>query len=163
MAARYLESWEKQRVQNDPLLPHVAEPLYGARMQLFLADTDREAGARARVAYGAYAANYTKPVPVGAAPQPRPDGPRNIYAPGAADFDTARQWERVIVGAPHTVRAYVERYAADSTCNYCVVSFQWGDLNHQEAAYSMELFAREVMPLFAYVAVTGSMGKSPSP
>jgi hypothetical protein len=38
------------------------------------------------------------------------------------------------------------------TCNYFVASFQWGDLNHQEASHSMELFAREVMPHFADAA-----------
>jgi hypothetical protein len=31
--------------------------------------------------------------------------------------------------------------------NYYGLSFQWGDLNHQEASRSMQLFADEVMPL----------------
>jgi alkanesulfonate monooxygenase SsuD/methylene tetrahydromethanopterin reductase-like flavin-dependent oxidoreductase (luciferase family) len=62
--------------------------------------------------------------------------------------DTVRQWETVIVGAPQTVRAYVERYAADSTCNHLVGSFQWGDLTHAEASRSLDLFATEEMAHF---------------
>jgi hypothetical protein len=60
------------------------------------------------------------------------------------------------MGAPYTVRDCVERYAADRICNYFVASLQWGDLNHQEASHSMELFARKVMPHFADAAVVGN-------
>lgn len=145
VASRYLESWEKQHAEDDPMLPHTAQPLYGSRTMFFLADTDQEAVDRARSAYQVYSGNYAKPVPAGAAPQPRPAGPRTIYSPGAADFDTARQWERVVVGSPQTVKEHVERYVADSACNYLVASFQWGDLTHQEASRSLGLFAAEVM------------------
>ena len=48
IAARYLESWQRQQEENDPMLPHVASPLYGASHQMFLADTDEEAVARCR-------------------------------------------------------------------------------------------------------------------
>jgi hypothetical protein len=61
------------------------------------------------------------------------------------------------MGALHTVRDYVERYAADRIYNYFVASMQWGDLNHQEASHCMELFTREVMPHFADAAVAGSI------
>lgn len=73
-----------------------------------------------------------------------------------ADFDTVRQWERLIVGSPQTVREYVERYVADSTCNYIVGSFQWGDLTHAEASRSLALFATEVMPHFVDAPVQAS-------
>jgi alkanesulfonate monooxygenase SsuD/methylene tetrahydromethanopterin reductase-like flavin-dependent oxidoreductase (luciferase family) len=149
MAARYLESWQKQMEENDPMLPHVAEPLYGARTMFYLAETDRTTESRAREAYRVYSGNYNKPVPPGATPQPRPAGPRTIYAPGQADFDTACQWERVVVGSPQRVKEFVLRYASDSTCNYLVASFQWGDITHQEASRSMELFTSEVMPHFS--------------
>jgi alkanesulfonate monooxygenase SsuD/methylene tetrahydromethanopterin reductase-like flavin-dependent oxidoreductase (luciferase family) len=158
VAARYLESWQKQQGENDPRLPHVAEPLYGSRIILYLAETDEEAVNRARESYRAYSGNYAKPVPAGAVPQPRPAGPRNIYSPGGADFDTARQWERVVVGSPRTVREYVARYAEDSSCNYLVASFQWGDITHQEASRSMALFASEVMPHFMKLEVPVSKG-----
>ena len=76
----------------------------------------------------------------------RPEGNR---APWEDNFDEALSGERVLIGSPSTIREYVERYVSDSTCNYLVTAFQWGDLTHQEASYSMELFASEVMPLFA--------------
>jgi alkanesulfonate monooxygenase SsuD/methylene tetrahydromethanopterin reductase-like flavin-dependent oxidoreductase (luciferase family) len=156
MMERYLSSWETQREQKDPTWPHVDEPLYGGSMHFFLADTDEAAAARARVAYQVYGANFDKPVPAGAVPQPRPAGPRTIYNPGVADFDTVRQWERLIVGSPRTVREYVERYVAESTCNYLVGSFQWGDLTHAEASRSLALFATEVMPHFVDAPVSAS-------
>jgi alkanesulfonate monooxygenase SsuD/methylene tetrahydromethanopterin reductase-like flavin-dependent oxidoreductase (luciferase family) len=148
MMGRYLSSSEQQREQKDPTWPHVDEPLYGGSMHLFLAETDAQAVERARVAYQVYGANFDKPVPAGAAPQPRPAGPRTIFNPGVADFDTVRQWDRLIVGSPQTVREYIERYVADSTCSYLVGSFQWGDLTHAEASHSLDLFATEVMPHF---------------
>jgi alkanesulfonate monooxygenase SsuD/methylene tetrahydromethanopterin reductase-like flavin-dependent oxidoreductase (luciferase family) len=148
MMARYLSSWEQQQKRQDPMWPHVADPLYGGSLHLFLAETDATAEQRARVAYRVYGGNFEKPVPRGAAAQPRPAGPRTIFNPGVADFDTVRQWERLVVGSPQTVREYVERYVADSTCNYLVGSFQWGDLTHDEASRSLELFVREVMPHF---------------
>jgi hypothetical protein len=65
-----------------------------------------------------------------------------------ADFNIVQQWERFIVGSPQTVRQYVERYVTESTCNYLVGSFQWGDLTHAEESRSLALFAAEVMPHF---------------
>ena len=149
----YLEAREKHLEKNDPMLPYLENPLYGASRHLYLAGSDDEAVSRARTAYRAYGANFEKPVPPGTAPQPRPAGPRNLYSPGQADFDTVREWERLVAGSPQTVREYLERYEAESTCNYFVGSFQWGDLTHEEASRSMELFATEVMPHFAGATV----------
>ena len=39
-----------------------------------------------------------------------------------------------------------QRYAAETGANYFVGSFHWGDLSHQEACRSLELFASEAMP-----------------
>ena len=63
-----------------------------------------------------------------------------------------------MVGSPPTGWEYTECYSVDSTCNYFVAFFQWDDLTHQEASYSMELFAREVMPHFADAVVAGNNG-----
>ena len=41
---------------------------------------------------------------------------------------------------------YMQRYAAETGANYFVGSFHWGDLSHQEACRSLELFASEAMP-----------------
>ena len=54
--------------------------------------------------------------------------------------------EVAIIGSPATVRAEVERHVAATGCNYFVGRFMYGNLPHEVAARSMELFAREVMP-----------------
>jgi len=148
VVARYLEARERQLERNEPMVPRLEEPLYGASRHLYLAETDEEAVSRARTAYTVYGSNFLKPVPAGAAPQPRPSGPRNEFSPGQADFDTVLGRQIFIAGSPQTVKDYLDRYEADSTCNYFVGSFQWGDLTHEEASSSLELFTKEVMPRF---------------
>ena len=56
-----------------------------------------------------------------------------------------------LAGSPAAVREYMDEYVA-SGANYFVCSFQWGDLSHQQAMRSIELFAAEVMPLYAEAA-----------
>lgn len=146
----YKENWRIQLEENDPGLPHVTDPLYGAIKRIFLADTDEEAMKRARIAYEAYRANFRKPLPGGKWRRPTAAGPRpeTERLPWVADFDEALAGEQVLVGSARTVREYVERYAADSGCNYIVTPVQWGDLTHEEASYSLELFTTEVMASF---------------
>jgi len=52
-----------------------------------------------------------------------------------------------LAGAPAAVREYMEEYVATGA-NYLVCSFQWGDLTHEHAMRSIELFASEVMPRY---------------
>jgi hypothetical protein len=46
------------------------------------------------------------------------------------------------------VLEYMEEYVATGA-NYFVCSFQWGDITHENAMRSIELFASEVMPRYA--------------
>lgn len=149
VAASYLEAWEKNRDDDDPSMPHVAEPLYGASKRVYLAETDDEAMARARTAYEVYRTNFAKPVPVGAEPHPKPVPLAPGTAPWEHEFDDLHHDEGLIIGSPETVKEYMERYANESDCNYFVASFQWGDLTHEEASRSLRLFTTEVMPRFA--------------
>jgi alkanesulfonate monooxygenase SsuD/methylene tetrahydromethanopterin reductase-like flavin-dependent oxidoreductase (luciferase family) len=143
----YRENLRKRNESEDMTLPRVDEPLFGAQKRIFLADTDDKAMRRARTAYEAYRANFRKPLPGGTWRRPKAVGsvPAVERMPWAADFDQALADEQVLVGSPSTVREYVERYAAESGCNYMVTSVQWGDLTHDEASYSLGLFASEVM------------------
>jgi alkanesulfonate monooxygenase SsuD/methylene tetrahydromethanopterin reductase-like flavin-dependent oxidoreductase (luciferase family) len=50
-----------------------------------------------------------------------------------------------LAGSPAAVREYMDEYVATGA-NYFVCSFQWGDLTHDQAMQSIELFATEVMP-----------------
>jgi len=53
-----------------------------------------------------------------------------------------------LAGGPAAVREYMDEYVATGA-NYFVCSFQWGDLSHEQAMRSIELFATEVMPRYA--------------
>jgi alkanesulfonate monooxygenase SsuD/methylene tetrahydromethanopterin reductase-like flavin-dependent oxidoreductase (luciferase family) len=56
-----------------------------------------------------------------------------------------------LAGTPAAVREYMDEYL-ETGANYFVCSFQWGDLTHEQAMRSIELFTTEVMP--RYVAAT---------
>ena len=47
--------------------------------------------------------------------------------------------------SPESMREFLDEYIATGA-NYFVCSFQWGDLSHQQAMRSIELFTKEVMP-----------------
>jgi alkanesulfonate monooxygenase SsuD/methylene tetrahydromethanopterin reductase-like flavin-dependent oxidoreductase (luciferase family) len=52
---------------------------------------------------------------------------------------------RVIAASPASMRTYLDEYV-ETGANYFICSFQWGDLSHEQALRSIELFATEVMP-----------------
>ncbi len=52
----------------------------------------------------------------------------------------------VVAGSPDTVRVYLDEYANCKDVNYCVFSFQWGNLSHAQAMRSIQLFTEELMP-----------------
>jgi alkanesulfonate monooxygenase SsuD/methylene tetrahydromethanopterin reductase-like flavin-dependent oxidoreductase (luciferase family) len=62
-----------------------------------------------------------------------------------------------LAGAPAAVREYMDEYVATGA-NYFVCSFQWGDLTHEQAMRSIELFATEVMPGYSTVPPGASVG-----
>jgi alkanesulfonate monooxygenase SsuD/methylene tetrahydromethanopterin reductase-like flavin-dependent oxidoreductase (luciferase family) len=51
----------------------------------------------------------------------------------------------VMAGTPDSVRAFMDEYLATGA-NYFVCSFQWGNLTHDQALRSIDLFANKVMP-----------------
>ena len=53
-----------------------------------------------------------------------------------------------VAGSPDTIRKYMDEYVATGA-NYFVGAFQWGDLSHEQAMRSIELFTNEVMPHYA--------------
>ncbi len=54
-----------------------------------------------------------------------------------------------VAGSPATVRDYVARLQAETTVNYLLCQMVFGDMSEDDAARSLTLFAREVMPAFA--------------
>ena len=108
--------------------------------RVYVAESDDAARERARLAYASYRTHFLKPLPGG-----RVD-PEEIPRPARIDVDTAFASGALVVGTPATIREYLQRYAAETGANYFVGSFHWGDLSHQEACRSLELFASEAMP-----------------
>ena len=112
--------------------------LVGAQRHVLVADTDAEAMKLAQPAYQRWYESLT-----------------SLWrAFNSVPFRFAESLEKAlandvaIVGSPATVRAEVERHVAATGCNYFVGRFMYGNLPHEVAARSMELFAREVMPHF---------------
>ena len=51
----------------------------------------------------------------------------------------------VVAGSPSSIREYMDAYL-ETGANYFVCSFQWGNLTHEQAMQSIELFTSEIMP-----------------
>jgi alkanesulfonate monooxygenase SsuD/methylene tetrahydromethanopterin reductase-like flavin-dependent oxidoreductase (luciferase family) len=145
--ARYTELWQQSRADGTALNPQIDDPKIGAVRHIFVAETDAEAEERGRRAWTAYHHNFPKRgYEGGELPTPQP-GERPSAGPSlGGDFDLARHVEACVAGSPETVKAYVQRYAAESGSNYFVGSFQWGDVTHEEALRSLRLFADVAIP-----------------
>ena len=63
-----------------------------------------------------------------------------VFNGGAAAFGFGS-----VAGSPETIREYMEEYVATGA-NYFVAAFQWGNLTHEQALRSIELFTNEVIP-----------------
>jgi alkanesulfonate monooxygenase SsuD/methylene tetrahydromethanopterin reductase-like flavin-dependent oxidoreductase (luciferase family) len=156
VTARYRELWHANRLRSDRLNAHVAEPMIGSSRHIVVAETDAEADRIARAAWPAYQRNFAKRGMTGPGPETRSDGSMVPVPPGgpgtveARDFDRAVRAESVLIGSPQTIARYVERYAAESGANYFMASFQWGNISHDQALASLELFASSVItPVYA--------------
>jgi alkanesulfonate monooxygenase SsuD/methylene tetrahydromethanopterin reductase-like flavin-dependent oxidoreductase (luciferase family) len=176
---RYRAAWEEHQgaggrtVQGD-------EPMIGLVVHLVVAETDDEALAAARPAWEKYRWNLAAPRRLEAEKRnltqfmstkdgsfgfvgDRPAGlparemRRDIDAE-LERFDQQRSRPHpnrlggvALAGGPAAVREYMDEYVATGA-NYFVCSFQWGDLTHEQAMRSIELFTREVMPHYVTAA-----------
>lgn len=64
----------------------------------------------------------------------------------------------VMAGSPDSIRTFMDEYAATGA-NYMVASFQWGDLSHEQAMRSVELWSSEIIPRYR-AASTGPLPAS---
>ena len=65
--------------------------------------------------------------------------------PGGVGGDGRGAGFSVMAGTPDSIRTYMDEYVATGA-NYCVCSFQWGNLTHEHAMRSIDLFVDQVMP-----------------
>ena len=116
-----------------------SEPKLGISRHLFVAETEADAERVAGPAYAAWYASLAKLwMDFGAVPF--------RFAP---DLEEARRRGVAIVGTPATVRAELERQVEASGANYLLCRFAFGSLSYEQAAGSLDLFVREVMPAFS--------------
>jgi alkanesulfonate monooxygenase SsuD/methylene tetrahydromethanopterin reductase-like flavin-dependent oxidoreductase (luciferase family) len=174
---RYRAAWDEHQgagtrtVQGD-------EPLIGLVVHLLVAETNEEAIAAATPAWEKYRWNLAAPRRLEAERRgltqfqhhakdgsfgfvgERPGGLpiREMRRDIDAELERFDQQKRrphpnrlggvALAGTPAAVREYMDEYVATGA-NYLVCSFQWGDLSHEQALRSIELFAAEVMPRYA--------------
>ena len=172
---RYRAAWEEHQgvgartVQGD-------EPMIGLVVHLVVADTDEDAMRIARPAWEKYRWNLAAPRRLEAEKRgltqfmqtrdgsfgfvgERPKGlpTRELRRDIDAElerFDQVKQGSHpnrlggvALAGTPRAVLEYMDEYLATGA-NYFVCSFQWGDITHENAMRSIELFASEVMPRY---------------
>lgn len=70
---------------------------------------------------------------------------RDIYP---EDFAALVALGHGVAGSPATVRAYIAQLAHETGVNYVLGQMVFGDMPAEDAATSLRLFAREVMPAF---------------
>jgi alkanesulfonate monooxygenase SsuD/methylene tetrahydromethanopterin reductase-like flavin-dependent oxidoreductase (luciferase family) len=176
---RYRAAWEEHQGVG-ALTVQGSEPLIGLVVHLVVAETDDEAIAIATPAWEKYRWNLAAPRRLEAERRGltqfmhAKDGSFGFVGERPAGLpqretrrDIEAELERfseqkhrphpnriggvALAGSPSSVREYMEEYVATGA-NYFVASFQWGDLTHEQAMRSIELFATEVMPRYAPVA-----------
>jgi len=64
------------------------------------------------------------------------------------DFSALAAIGHGVAGSPASVRDYLARLERETGVNYVLCQMVFGDMNFSDAAHSIELFAREVMPAF---------------
>lgn len=165
---RYRELWEEHQGVG-ALTAQGTEPRIGLIVHMLLAETDEEALALAKPAWTAYRWNLETPRRLEAekrgltqflgsrmrarpAAVPAREVARDLYAaPERSEEQERRRMNpgglsnRVIAASPTSMRAYMDAYV-ETGANYFICSFQWGDLTHEQAVRSIDLFTAEVMP-----------------
>jgi alkanesulfonate monooxygenase SsuD/methylene tetrahydromethanopterin reductase-like flavin-dependent oxidoreductase (luciferase family) len=138
----YAETFAAKRKAGDPLYQG-DEGIAGSTRRIIIAETDEKARALAERAWPAYQANFR-------ATDLRVGGRAGPPARDEPDGDYAASAERggVAFGSASTVKdillKYLDRLGPNHT--YFAPAFQWGDITHDEAKRTMEMFVSDVMP-----------------
>jgi alkanesulfonate monooxygenase SsuD/methylene tetrahydromethanopterin reductase-like flavin-dependent oxidoreductase (luciferase family) len=172
---RYHEVWAKTHGEG-ALTVQGQEPKIGLVVHMVLDETDEKAIAAAKPAWDKYRWNLAAPRRMeaekrgltqfqtdtkeggfgftGARPAQLPtrETRKDIDAElerfdeqKGEKLDPTRLGGVALAGSPDSVRRYMAEYLATGA-NYFVCSFQWGDLSHETAMRSIDLFTKEVMP-----------------
>ena len=133
---RYREEWKKLG-RDSAALPGI-----GITRHVVVADTDDQAQSIARAAYPRWREAIEHLW--------RRAGVdfvlKEIYP---NDFGTLERIGHGIAGSPATVRDYLARLQSETGVNTVLCQMVFGDMRFEHAAYSIQLFGRDVIPAFA--------------
>lgn len=182
---RFHEAWKEHQSGKNPVL-HGSEPRIGLVVHMVVAETDDEAIAIAKPAWDTYRWNLGTPRRLEAekrgldqflqskdgsfgfvgdrpAGLPKRETRRDIEAEierfdkQATRENPARLGGVALAGSPASVREYLDEYI-ETRANYLVCSFQWGDITHEQAMQSVELFSAEVLPDYSRPQIAANLG-----
>ena len=142
---KYREVWSGSR-KPKTRFNFSEDPLLGVSKRIIVGASSQFAEKRAKESYEVHLTNYRKPLPEGRSRRPRIMIEREVgnrILPWTVDFETAINKERVLAGSEAQVIEYIYKYISDSGANFLLLSFQWGDLSHEEALETMEIVADE--------------------
>jgi alkanesulfonate monooxygenase SsuD/methylene tetrahydromethanopterin reductase-like flavin-dependent oxidoreductase (luciferase family) len=149
-ARQYWEVFAEHRSSPERLNAHVEVPLAGMTKHLVIRPTDAEARELARSAWPAFGEHWV------ATSLRTPDG--RVAPIQESNFDAAlTDTTRLLVGSPETVGRSLDDAILslrDKPSFYFAPAVQWGDLSHEDALGSLELFAAEVMPRLRQTAAS---------
>jgi alkanesulfonate monooxygenase SsuD/methylene tetrahydromethanopterin reductase-like flavin-dependent oxidoreductase (luciferase family) len=119
----------------------------GVQRHIFVADTDAEAARFAKPAMEVHLANLnwlrTQHGVTGLTSR--------LNVPRGANYEECVADGTVIAGNPETVRAEIERQAAELGINYLLTYLFLGTMTLADALRSLQLFSTEVMPKLAHM------------
>jgi len=132
----YKQVWQEHHGDAGRLNPGVTEPKLGLTRHVYVAPTDERAIKECREAFSAwfYNINYLW------------DQAGSNFLDFMRNFDDLLAQRIIIAGSPQNVREQVQQTVDETGINYFCSIFAWGNLTHQQAMRSMDLFVQEVMP-----------------
>ena len=107
---------------------------------VYVAETDAEAEAIMREAYGSWFRHFMALW--------RAHGAHPSIAQYTDDFEETTGKDLLVFGSPATVREEIERYLETSGTNHFVCRFAYGSLTYEQSRAALDLFVEEVMPHF---------------
>ena len=134
IAARFKSVWQDEGARGSEM------PLVGMSRHVVVADTDAEAEAAAREAYGQWYAHLVHLWRL---------NDLQIPLKFPETFDAANEGGFCFVGSPATVRDAMAAQFAEAGISYLLCRMAFGNLPLPQVLRSVDLIEREIMPAFA--------------
>ena len=132
----YKQVWQEHQGDAGRLNPAVTEPMLGLTRHVYVAPTDEQAIKECREAFSVWFHNINYLW----------DQAGSNFLDFMRNFDDLLAQQIIIAGSPQSVREQVQQAVDETGINYFCSIFAWGNLTHQQAMRSMDLFVQHVMP-----------------